>query len=359
MTRIAHVAAVLPDFDYSQDELTGELSSLVTMDQARGAVMRRLHAGTGIRSRSTVLPLADYSALDSFTVTNRLFAQHAADLAERAIGDALAATGLSPWDVDFLLFTTVTGVAAPSVDAVVASRLGMRPDLKRLPSFGLGCVAGAAGIARVHDYLLGHPGDVAVLLSVELCSLTLQHGDESMANMVASGLFGDGAAAVVMVGDDRDQARLPGPAVVATRSTLYPDTAEMIGWRIGSGGFEIMLTAGVPDVILDHFGFDVANFLESAGLRLTDVAHWIAHPGGPRVLEAFEKALALPPEALALSWRSLERVGNLSSAAVLHVLADTLEGIDPAPGEYGLLFALGPGVSAEFVLIRWPGEQQS
>lgn len=357
MSRIVHVEAVLPDFDNSQEMLTDELSSLVATSPARNALMKRVHAGTRIRSRSTVLPLADYAALESFSETNRLFAKHAADLAERAVGTALVAAGLSATDVDFLLFTTVTGVAAPSVDAVVAARLGMRADLKRLPSFGLGCVAGAAGIARVHDYLLGHPADVAVLLSVELCSLTLQRGDDSMANLVASGLFGDGAAAVVMVGDACSRG-MPGPHVVATRSVLYPDTADVIGWRIGTGGFEVVLTGGVPALVLDHFGTDVADFLAREGLRIGDVTQWIAHPGGPRVLEAFETALALSPDALASSWRCLERVGNLSSAAVLHVLADTLDEVEPAAGAYGLLFALGPGVSAEFVLLRWPEKRQ-
>jgi alkylresorcinol/alkylpyrone synthase len=200
----------------------------------------------------------------------------------------------------------------------------------------------------VHDYLVGHPGEVGVLLSVELCSLTLQRGDESIANFVATGLFGDGAAAVVLVGDDREE---PGIRIVDTRSSFYPDTTEIIGWNVGGSGFEIVLTAGVADVIGQHFPAEVAAFLAEHGMTIPDVAAWVAHPGGPRILEAFASSLDVDRESFALSWASLDRVGNLSSAAVLHVLADTIESGASGPG---LLFALGPGVSAEFVLLELP-----
>jgi alkylresorcinol/alkylpyrone synthase len=184
------------------------------------------------------------------------------------------------------------------------------------------------------------------LLSVELCSLTLQRDDATIANFVATGLFGDGAAAVVMVGADRPE---PGITVVDTRSAFLPETADVIGWNIGGTGFEIVLTAGVAEVIERHFPPVVADFLSTNQLAIDDVTAWVAHPGGPRVLEAFASALDVPRADFAASWASLEQVGNLSSAAVLHVLAAT----EPAPGAHGLLFALGPGVSAEFVLLEW------
>jgi alkylresorcinol/alkylpyrone synthase len=182
-----------------------------------------------------------------------------------------------------------------------------------------------------------------------LCSLTLQRNDETMANFVATGLFGDGAAAVVLVGDDRAQA---GPSIVDTRSALYPLTEGVIGWNIGGTGFEIVLTPGVADVIAEHFPANIAGFLGDNDLTIADIDEWVAHPGGPRVLEAFADAVGLSRERFERSWDSLGRVGNLSSAAVLHVLADTMAvGVDP--GSNGLLFALGPGVSAEFVLLKW------
>lgn len=339
---------MLPPFAYTQAEITAELAPLISRVPDRRAVLERMHASSGIGTRHTALPLEQYRELGTFRESNDLFIASATDLAERALREALAMAGLEPPDVDFVMFTSVTGISAPSVDALLVQRLGLRSDVKRLPSFGLGCVGGAAGLARVHDYLVGHPGEVGVLLSVELCSLTLQRGDESIANFVATGLFGDGAAAVVLVGDDREEA---GIRIVDTRSSFYPDTTEIIGWNVGGSGFEIVLTAGVADVIGQHFPAEVAAFLAEHGMTIPDVAAWVAHPGGPRILEAFASSLDVDRESFALSWASLDRVGNLSSAAVLHVLADTIESGASGPG---LLFALGPGVSAEFVLLELP-----
>lgn len=350
MTRIAAVAPVLPAHEYSQAEITAELAPLITSAPGRRAVLERMHTASGIGTRFTALPLERYRSLGTFRETNDIFIEVATDLAERALRAALVACGLEAPDVDFVMFTSVTGISAPSVDALLVQRLGLRPDVKRLPSFGLGCVAGAAGLARVHDYLVGHPEQVGVLLSVELCSLTLQRDDESMANFVATGLFGDGATAVVLVGDDRDE---PGPRIIDTRSSFYPDTTDVIGWNVGGSGFEIVLTAGVADVIARHFPAETAAFLADNGLGVADVSTWVAHPGGPRVLDAFSQALEVPAAAFERSWTSLDRVGNLSSSAVLHVLADTMAA-GVAPGSTGLLFALGPGVSAEFVLLGWP-----
>ena len=351
MSRIAAVAPVLPSFVYSQREITSELAPLITSVPARQAVLERMHAASGIGTRHTALPLERYRELGSFRETNDIFIEVATDLAERALRTALDDAGLPASAVDFVLFTSVTGIAAPSIDALLVPRLGLRPDVKRLPSYGLGCMGGAAGIARVHDYLEGHPTGVAVLLSVELCSLTLQRDDETMANFVATGLFGDGAAAVVMLGEEHPLAA--GPRVVATRSAIYPDTREVIGFNVGGNGFEIVLTPGVAEVIENNFPADVAAFLSERELTVSDVAWWVAHPGGPKVLEAFESSLGVPRLAFARSWACLDRVGNLSSAAVLHVLADTLQLDDRVAGDTGLLFALGPGVCAEFVLLEW------
>lgn len=348
MSRIAAVAPVLPAFAYSQAEITRELAPLISPAPERRAVLERMHAASGIGTRHTALPLERYRDLGDFRHANDLFIEVATDLAERALREALAETGLEAPDVDFVMFTSVTGISAPSVDALLVSRMGLRPDVKRLPSFGLGCVGGAAGLARVHDYLAGHPDQVGVLLSVELCSLTLQRDDATMANFVATGLFGDGAAAVVLVGDDRPE---PGIRIADTRSSFFPDSQQVIGWNIGGTGFEIVLTAGVADVIAKHFPYEVAAFLGDHGLTAGDIGAWVAHPGGPRVLEAFASAVDAPADAFARSWASLDKVGNLSSAAVLHVLADSFA---QPPGTNGLLFALGPGVSAEFVLLEWP-----
>lgn len=353
MAQILAVAPVLPEHATTQQQITAELAEGMTHDPAARAVMQRIHAASGIDTRHLALPLAEYRGISGFTATNSLFAELALPLAERAVTAALAEAGLAVADVDHLFFTTVTGLGAPSLDAQLATSMGFRSDLRRVPSFGLGCVAGAAGLARVADYLAGHPTGVALLVSVELCSLTLQWDDSSMANVVGTGIFGDGAAAVVMVGDAHPAALAasePRARVVGSRSALYPESAEMIGWRIGESGFRLMLAAGVPALIDGHFAGAVDELLAEAGWSRADVDDWIAHPGGPRVLESFSAALDLAPAALATSWAVLARAGNMSSAAVLHVLAEG--GARPA-GTRGVLFALGPGVTAEIVLLEW------
>ncbi len=355
MARIAAVSPALPPNVYPQAEITAEIGPLITADPAKRALLDRLHGGSRVATRHLVRPLKSYRDRKTFTQTNDIFIEEAAGLAERSLRSALDAAGLHPSDVDFIMFTSVTGISAPSVDGLIVSRLGLRTDIKRVPMYGLGCVAGAAGIARVNDYLAGHPDDVAVLVSVELCSLTLQYDDTSMANLVASGLFGDGAASVVMVGDRRaERMAITGPDVVDTRSRFYPDTEEVIGFNASDTGFRIVLTSRVSEVVMTHFGDDVTGFLEANGCSVPEVSRWVAHPGGPRVLDAFSDSLGLPPGALDISWDSLARVGNLSSASVLHILAESIADGPHEPGESTVLFALGPGISAELVLLRWP-----
>jgi alkylresorcinol/alkylpyrone synthase len=357
VSRIVGVSAALPANSYAQSEITETIAPMITSDRSKQAVLRRMHAGSRVNRRHLVLPLERYLEGQSFTTTNELFIEAATDLAEEALVAALAHAGIEPDEVDFVLFTSVTGVSAPSVDALLVPRVGLRPDVKRVPMFGLGCVAGAAGIARLDDYLAGHPRGVAVLVSVELCSLTVQRDDDSMANLVASGLFGDGAAAVVMVGSERAAERGDdGFDIVGVRSALYPDTRHVLGFNPGETGFRIVLTAGIADVVDEHFGRDMTRFLADHGTSIGHIGRWIAHPGGPRVLEAFDEALDLPAGALDASWDSMARVGNLSSASVLHVLVDSIHNSPPTGGELCSLFALGPGVCAELVLMRWSGD---
>lgn len=318
-------------------------------------VLDRLHHSAKVRSRHMTLPLDAYERLDGFGAANDAFIAGATDLGARAVRGALRSAGLSPADVDLLVFTSVTGIAVPSIDARLAGILGMRSDVKRLPLFGLGCAGGAAGLARVHDHLLGRPDQVAVLLSVELCSLTFQRNDASMANLIATALFGDGAAAAVVRGADHRAAAAgpPGPTVVDTRSRLYPDTGHVMGWDIRASGFRVVLDPSVPEVVRHHLAADVEAFLGEHGLKTKDVAAWVCHPGGPKVLDAVSESLELPEGALDITWRHLADVGNLSSSSVLHVLRDTLAERRPPPGAPGLLLAMGPGFACELVLLRW------
>ena len=354
VSRVAAVGSALGPHPYPQSAITAALADFVTPDSSSQALLERFHTAAGVQTRHLALPLEAYASLGGFTEANDAFIRVGLDLGEEAVHDALAGTGLRPEDINLLMTTTVTGVAAPSLDARLVPRLGLRPDVKRMPLFGLGCVAGAAGIARLDDYLVGHPDEVAVLLAVELCSLTVQRDDASTANLVASGLFGDGAAAVVMVGERRaEELGLVAPEVVASRSRFYADTERVMGWDIGGTGFRIVLAASVADVVEEHLALDVKGFLAEHDLEIPDVVHWVSHPGGPKVLDAVRRALSLPVDALARSWRSLAAHGNLSSASVLHVLRDTLADNPAGSGEPALALAMGPGFCSELVLLRW------
>jgi alkylresorcinol/alkylpyrone synthase len=351
---VVSVGSVLGPHTYPQEEITAAFGRLVVPDPERRQLLERFHLAAGVRQRHLALPLPRYAELSGFTAANEVFLDVGTALGEQAVRSALDKAGLGPRDVDLLMSVTVTGVAAPSVDARLVPRLGLRADVKRVPVFGLGCVAGAAGVARLHDHLVGHPDDVAVLLAVELCSLTVQRDDDSTPNLVASGLFGDGAAAVVMVGE-RVARRIgvSGPQVVASRSRFYPDTDRVMGWDVGASGFRIVLSASVADVVREHLGLDVKDFLAGHGYGVDDVAHWVAHPGGPKVVAAIEETLALPPTALDVTRRSLAENGNLSSASVLHVLDDTMSGWPERSGAPAVLMAMGPGFCSELVLLRW------
>ncbi|GLY95091.1 type III polyketide synthase [Actinoplanes sp. NBRC 103695] len=354
MSKIVAARVVLPEHVYRQEEVTEVLADAVLGASPRRELMRRLHASAGVRTRHLALPLDRYRDLGGFGPANDVWIDAGGRLGEEAVSAALTAAGLAPSDVDLIVTTSVTGLAVPSLDARIAGRLGLRDDVKRMPLFGLGCVAGAAGIARIHDHLQGHPDDVAVLLSVELCSLTFQRDDTSTANLVGSALFGDGAAAVVMVGERRAAGDGRPPRVRATRSRLYPDSEQVMGWDIGGSGFRLVLAATIPDIVDTYLRDDVETFLAGHGLAVTDVGTWIAHPGGPKVIEAIDRALELKPHALDVTRHSLASVGNLSSSSVLHVLQETLAARDAgASARPAVMLAMGPGFCSELVLLDW------
>ena len=363
---ICSVGTAFPGRYHDQDELLAELKRVWGHRFYNSARLEHIHRAVSVGGRHLALPVEEYEGLSSFSDSNRAYIRVATDLGAAAVSAALEEASLDVADVDHLMFASITGLATPSIDARLVNRLGLREDVKRTPIFGLGCLAGSAGVARAADYVRAYPEQTAVVLSVELCSLTLQRTDTSMANIIASGLFGDGAAAVVVRGsrapephtdasDLNDSGAGPskGPEVVATRSVFYRDTEDVMGWEFGGDGFRLVLSGEIPDLTRRHLRRDVDDFLAEQSLSLPEIQSYVCHPGGPKVLRAIEEVLDLHDGELDLTWQSLRDVGNLSSASVLVVLRETIHRRRPTAGSYGLMMSMGPGFCAELVLLRW------
>jgi alkylresorcinol/alkylpyrone synthase len=348
--RIASVASAFPKHYYKQQVLVEALKNDWRHRLPNPDILDRLDESMKVDGRFLVRPIEFYENMKTWGQANDVWIESGLELGEKALCRALLRAGLEPCELSAIFVTSVTGIAAPSLDARLANRMGLSRNIKRIPIFGLGCVAGAAGISRAADYVRGYPDQAAALLSIELCSLTLQREDLSMAHLISALLFGDGAAATVVVGSELES---EGPEILATKSVLYPNTEKVMGWDISEKGFRIVLSPEVPDTVIRHLGVDVDAFLAEQGLSRRDVKSWVMHTGGPKVLEATATALGITERELEASWDCLRKVGNISSTSVLLVLEDVYSHRRPEPGTLSILAAMGPGFCAEMVLLRW------
>jgi len=348
--KIASAASAFPKNYYSQKFLLEQLQHYWGDQLRNPQMLARLHRNVTVEGRHLALPAEKYYDITTWGQANDVWIEVAQELGEQALCLALHHAGIEPGKLGALIFVSVTGISSPSIDALLINRMGLPGNIRRMPIFGLGCVAGAAGIARAADYVRAYPSQAAALVSVELCSLTIQRDDLSVANLISSGLFADGSAAVIVTGDELASA---GPEIVATRSIFYPDTEEMMGWKITEKGFRITLSPEVPVLIREHLGHDVDAFLADHGHTRADIGSWVLHTGGPKVLEATAAALDLHNGELDASWSCLKKVGNLSSASVLVVLEDVMRNRRPEPGTLGILAAMGPGFCSELLLLKW------
>ncbi|MGD0305144.1 MAG: 3-oxoacyl-[acyl-carrier-protein] synthase III C-terminal domain-containing protein [Candidatus Acidiferrales bacterium] len=348
--RIASVGSAFPEYYYKQEVLTEALKADWQHRLPNTGILDRLDESMQVDGRYLVEPIEYYQTLTTWGQANNTWIKHALDLGEKALCKAVHGAGIKARDLSAIFVTSVTGIAAPSLDARLVNRIGLSPNIKRIPIFGLGCVAGAAGISRAADYVRGFPDQAAALLSIELCSLTLQRDDLSMAHLISALLFGDGAAATIVFGSNR---KTDGPEILATKSVLYPHTERVMGWDISEKGFKIVLSPEVPATVLKHLGKDVDGFLAENGHKRSDIHSWIMHTGGPKVLESTAEALGLSATDLTASWNCLRKVGNLSSTSVLLVLEEYMKERRPEPGQLSILAAMGPGFCSELLLLRW------
>ena len=354
MPVIVSTTTGFPEHYYPQDSLLAAAQE--EWKPRRASVLKPLeqfYTNVRVNGRYLSWSLDRYKEPSTFEERNNAYIETALRLGERTICALLDQVGMRPQEIDQLTVISTTGIAVPSLDARLMNRIPFSRGMKRLPLFGLGCVGGAAGIARIADYLRGHPEEAVVLFAVELCSLTLQRDDLSMANLVASGLFGDGAAAVLMVGDDHPRAQKGMPRVIDSQSQFFPETEHIMGWDVTNSGFKVLLSADIAELAQSEVRPSMEAFLGRHGLTIAGIDHWLVHPGGPRVIHALADGLGLRDEALTLSWETLAEVGNVSSASVLLILDKTMKRVQPKPGEWGVLMAMGPAFCAELVLLQW------
>jgi alkylresorcinol/alkylpyrone synthase len=354
MSVIVSTITGFPENYYSQEALLAIAQEQVNAKRpSLSKALEQFYTNVKVKGRYLSWSLERYNQPSTFEERNNAYIETSLELGERTICALLDQVGMSPQEIDQLSIISTTGIAVPALDARLMNRINFPRSLKRLPLFGLGCMGGASGIARTADYLQGHPRESVILFAVELCSLTIQRDDMSLANIVASGLFGDGAAAVLMVGDKHPMAKSGLPRVIDSQSHFFPQTEHIMGWDVTNSGFKVLLSADIAGLAQAEVRPILEAFLRKNGLTIAEVDRWLVHPGGPKVIEAFENGLGLRDDALSLSWECLADVGNISSASVLLILDKTMKGVQPNPGEYGMLMAMGPAFSAEFVLLQW------
>jgi len=375
--RIASIAIAQPAHLFAQARAREFCRALFSGAHTDIERLLEVFENAAIDERRVSVPIEWFSRQHTFAEKNALYIEKALALSERAARDALAAAHLAPGDIDHLLFVSSTGVATPSLDGRLMNRLRFSPHMRRTPIWGLGCAGGAAGLARAAEWAELSAGSNVLLIAIELCSLTFQREDLSKSNLVATALFGDGAAAVVVRsearengggGHARSEAResdggaaagsdpahgRPGPRIVASRSTLFPDTEDVMGWDVNDAGLKVLFSRDIPVIVRRFVRENADEFLAEHGLTLQSVRHLIAHPGGVKVMAAYEEAFGLEPSALRHAREVLRSAGNMSSPTVLFVLERFLADSSVRPGDWGLLTALGPGFSSELVLLRW------
>ncbi len=312
----------------------------------------RVFDNSGIDTRYFCEPLERYNAPFSIEESHQLYVRHAVELAREAVEQCLERASLKAEQVDHIIVVSTTGVATPSIDARLFGVLPFRSNTKRTPIWGLGCAGGAAGISRAFEYVRAFPEHRCLVVAVELCSLTFIPGDLTKSNLVASCLFGDGAAAVLLVGE-RVHGSSRGLHVLDTLSTLWPDSLDVMGWEMTNEGMKVVFSRDIPAIVLQEMDGIVRSLVQRSGLTPSDIRHYILHPGGAKVLAAYEEALGLSDgrERFAAAFEVLQNYGNMSSATVYFVLERMLRTMAGIPG-YGIIGALGPGFSSEVLLVE-------
>ncbi|WP_059104451.1 type III polyketide synthase [Shouchella shacheensis] len=317
-----------------------------------------------IKQRHFAVPLDWFQEEHSLEERNDLYIKLATEYSVKAIEKCLQnpsflSREIKASEVDAIICVSSSGMATPSLDARIMNQLPFLPQTKRVPIWGLGCAGGAAGLSRAYDYCLAYPKATVLVVCVELCGLTFQRSDQSKSNLIGTSLFADGVAAALICGTEANvkqaSARTVHPTIHSTQSTLMPDSEEVMGWDVKDNGLHVVFSRSIPSIVKDWLKPNVETFLENEGRTLEEISAFVAHPGGKKVLQAYEKALGFSEEMTAVSRKVLEEHGNMSSPTVLYVLEKFMQQ-ERMLGEYGLVAALGPGFCSELLLVEWAGD---
>ncbi len=351
---IVDIQTAYPEFYFDQSTLIDALCDAWKDKVPNLKRLRLIHENVKVDKRHIATEVDKYLKFENFDEKNNLYLKVATKIAIKSIESILINNNIRPEEIQSLWSNTVTGFAIPSLEARVMNHFDFSSKTKRVPLMGLGCMAGVAGLNRVADYLKGHPDEAALFFSAELCSLTFQLNDTSAANLVATGLFGDGAAAVLLVGDNHPLRKKAALKWEASESIFFKDSQDTMGWHVGAEGLKIILSKSVPDVVKNRLKDPMIHFLNDQNLNLRDISNFMTHPGGPKVLSAMEELLGLNESFLHHSWESLAQNGNMSSVSVLDIIHRTIQArTNEKPGEKCLAIAMGPGFSAEVGLYSW------
>lgn len=341
--RIASLALATPPFEIRQQDVAAAAAAVFADRPEVFERLRPIYANAGIQTRYSCVPLEWYTQPHGWRERHEIYVESSLELLERAANRCLAESGIPAEMVDGIVTVSTTGIAAPSLEARLMQRIGFRPDLQRLPVFGLGCAGGVLGLSRTAALARANPEQYWLFLVVELCGLTFRAGDKSNANIVATALFGDGAAATLI------SCRAQGPAIADWGEHTWPDSLDVMGWEISDDGFGVIFSRDIPSLVRRQFREAAQRFLTDSNLSLDDISAFAMHPGGAKVIGALEEALGPLVPGLETSRSVLRRFGNMSAATVMFVLRELL-----ARGSAGrmMLGALGPGFTAAFALLE-------
>jgi alkylresorcinol/alkylpyrone synthase len=352
---IVRTATAVPAHTASQDEVKERLRALLPLPARKLDAAMELFDHAAVERRYSVEPLSALGNPRGLGEVQRLYRENAIALGTRVAREALAGAGVEARDVDLIVTTSCTGIMIPSLDAYLCNELGFRPDVRRLPITALGCSGGAAALARAHDFLVGFPEARALVVAVELPSLSIQRVDVTPGQLVSTAIFGDGAAAALLEGGVRGDARPGGSGVrvLETLAHLFPRSEYALGFDLQDDGFHSVLSKDVPPLIKGEIAHLVRTLADRRDLPRDKLTCFVLHPGGRKILAYIEEALGLQRDDTQVSWEILRDFGNQSSASVLFVLHDWLTKRRAPPGAYGLLAAFGPGLSTEMILLEW------